>query len=315
MRVELPVLDAERAARFYRDVFGWRFECPSPCGAMDAWALGASEKRGASGSTVLFAGRGAPGTVGWLDVTPEVALVEVVEIAPRGIAAAIGVDEIEEAFARIERAGGRRVSGREVVDDIRTAVFADCEGNEIGLWSPAQEAEFSWQPHAGASSVDGVTLQYVELQALSLERASRFYGDVFGWEFTPPHVTHAPGGPFPSARRPLYGHDVVLYCNERKPEVGLRAVDEVQLDGGIGVAVGVDSIPAALQRVATAGGGVHRDVEERADISVAIVSDPEGNRVSLLAPVAGRRVPWTPHVMADAPGRARSLPSSPQPTV
>lgn len=304
MRVALSVLDAGRAARFYRDVFGWQFERPQPGAAVCASLLAGCDEDPASSSTLLFAGRGVPGGAGWLDVTPEVELVEVVELAPRrGTAATIGVDAIEEAFARIERAGGHRVSEREVIDDIRTAVFADCEGNEIGLWSPAPGAEFSWQPHAGASCVDGVTLQYVELQAVSLKRASRFYADVFGWDFTPPHVSHAPGGPFPSACRPLYGRDVVLYCNDVRPEVGLRQVDEVETDGGIGVAIGVDSLSSALERISDASGAVDRDVEAGAEFSLAIITDTEGNRVSLLAPASTRRYSWTPHAMAaDRPG-------------
>ncbi len=298
VRVELPVMNLERAGRFYRDVFGWQFEL-----SMESLAVGKSvhtapDPLRPASPTLLFAGRGVPGVAGWLAVTPEVGLVKVDERAPTSrTGATIGVDSIEDAFVRIEEAGGRRVAEAEVIDDIRTALFADSEGNEVGLWSPGQEADFSWRPHAGATVVDGVTFQYVELPALSLHRAARFYSEVFGWTFTPPHSSHAPRGPFPSARRPLYGEGVVLYCNDLRPEVGLRKVEVAEMCGGIGVVVGVDSLPAALRRISEAGGSIHRDVEAGAEVSLATVRDPEGNLVSLVAPAAGRRFAWTPHVM------------------
>ena len=207
------MLDVARGARFYQHVFGWAFEHSQPP-QMTQSSLPVSSR--------AFTGRGAPGADGWLDIAPEVGLVEVSEIPlSGGVAVAIGVDSIDGAFGRIEQAGGRRLHGPEVIDDIRTAVFADCEGNEIGLWSPGPEADFPWRPHQGASVVDGATFQYVQLQATILQRAADFYGQVFGWEFTPPHESHAPTGPVPSAGQALYGRDVVLYCNDARPQVGL----------------------------------------------------------------------------------------------
>lgn len=290
VRVDLPTSDVARAARFYGNVFGWTFEHSQPRQAT---------RSSPPVATSALTGRGAPGDDRWLDIAPEVGLVEVGEIPPAGgVAVAVGVDSIAGAFARIEHAGGRRVHGPEVIDDIRTAVFADCEGNEIGLWSPGPEADFPWRPHQGASVVDGATFQYVQLQATMLQRAARFYGEVFGWEFTPPHESHAPTGPVPSAGQALYGRDVVLYCNDGRPQVGLLKVERVASSAGIRVAVGVDSTSAALDRIERAGGKVLLQQAETRDAHVAMFADSEGNEVSLLAPSSGRPVAWTPHRMS-----------------
>jgi len=192
------------------------------------------------------------------------------------------------------------LAAREVIDDIRTAVFADSEGNEIGLWSPGPGADFSWRPHKGAVVADGATFQYVQLQAVILRRAAEFYAEVFGWRFTPPHRSHAPGGPVPSARAALYGRDVILYCNDTRPEVGLLKVDRIAPGAGIGVAIGVDSILAALDRIERAGGSICGQQAELDDPCVAMFADSEGNHVSLLAPARERSVPWRPHLMTDS---------------
>lgn len=292
VRVDLPTSNVARAARFYGDVFGWTFERRQPTSAQE----------GESGApTMCFRGSGAPEEDGWLDIAPEVGLVAVAEVPPPGsVGASIGVDSIDRAFERIQLAGGRRIRGPEVIDDIRTAVFADSEGNEIGLWSPGPEADFSWRPHNGAAVVDGATFQYVELQAVVLQRAAGFYTEVFGWRFRPPHESHAPGGPVPSARAPLYGRGVILYCNDTRPEVGLLKVDRVASNAGIRVAIGVDSIPATLDRIERSGGTVWSPETEVDDPCVAAFADSEGNYVSLLAPAPRSRVSWRAHRMTES---------------
>jgi predicted enzyme related to lactoylglutathione lyase len=104
------------------------------------------------------------------------------------------------------------------------------------------------------------------LPARSIERATRFYADVFGWRFEPPPAEH--------------GRTDVVYMDEH-PEVGICSGREPASGSGIRPAVAVDSIADTLGRVEGAGGRV---VEPRADVGdgyTAAFEDSEGNHVGL----------------------------------
>ena len=110
------------------------------------------------------------------------------------------------------------------------------------------------------------SFHYVELPARSLERATRFYGDVFGWRFEPPPPEH--------------GRTDVVYL-EAQPEVGICTGAAPAPGSGVRPAVAVDSIDETLRRVEGAGGRV---VEPRADVGdgfTAAFEDCEGNYIGL----------------------------------
>jgi predicted enzyme related to lactoylglutathione lyase len=108
--VELSAESIDRAAAFYEQVFGWRFEAPPD----------EHEVR----DIVYFEG------------APEVGLrqrgagTDAATVKP-----AICVDSIDETLAAVERAGGRALEGAVDVGDGFTGFFADTEGNVIGLWA------------------------------------------------------------------------------------------------------------------------------------------------------------------------------------
>ena len=50
----------------------------------------------------------------------------------------IGVDDLDDALARVEKLGGKVAIGRNPVGDMGfSAYFHDTEGNLIGLWQSA----------------------------------------------------------------------------------------------------------------------------------------------------------------------------------
>jgi predicted enzyme related to lactoylglutathione lyase len=117
---EVPFEDGDRATGFYRDAFGWELNSmpqfqyvmvtttptdeqsrPSEPGAINGGML---KKQGPIQSPVIT----------------------------------IGVDDIDEALARIEKLGGKVAIGRQPVGEMGFSAYVhDTEGNLIGLWQNA----------------------------------------------------------------------------------------------------------------------------------------------------------------------------------
>jgi hypothetical protein len=117
---ELPADDLDRAKAFYAEAFGWTLT-PNP-GQNSAVAnttptndYGVPTEPGAINGGI--AARATPIT------TPVITL---------------DVPDIDEAFERIEKLGGKRVRERTPVGDFGfVAYFNDTEGNVVGLWQYA----------------------------------------------------------------------------------------------------------------------------------------------------------------------------------
>lgn len=110
---EIPVDDAERAKSFYSEALGWEM---TGFGDEAYWLVqaGAEDERGADGALI---GRGD------LHRTPVLI---------------IGVDDIDAAAGRVEKAGGRLVHEKQEIPGVGwSAYFVDTEGNTIGLFQPA----------------------------------------------------------------------------------------------------------------------------------------------------------------------------------
>jgi predicted enzyme related to lactoylglutathione lyase len=119
LHFELPFDDAERAKTFYREAFGWTVnDVPQ----MD-YTLVSTAPSGDRGPLEPGAINGGMTQRGGPISAPVVV---------------IGVDDIDEALATVERLGGKGVQGRNAVGDMGfSAYFADPEGNVIGLWQNA----------------------------------------------------------------------------------------------------------------------------------------------------------------------------------
>lgn len=105
---EIPIDDPARAVAFYRDGLGWPLE---QWGPMEYW------------TTTGGAGDGIGG-----GLTRRNADAPVVTFY-------VSVDDIDEALASIEAAGGRRLTDRMPIPTMGwSALFEDTEGNRLGLF-------------------------------------------------------------------------------------------------------------------------------------------------------------------------------------
>lgn len=110
---EIPADDADRARKFYSELFGWQFQ---------------DETEGFEGYHMF---RSGPGQVGGA-------------IGQRGVMSGqnarqyVSVDSIDDAVAKVADLGGEVVDPKVQVGDMGwSAVVRDSEGGEIGLWEDA----------------------------------------------------------------------------------------------------------------------------------------------------------------------------------
>ena len=88
----------------------------------------------------------------------------------------VAVDDADAAAVRVREAGGSVLAGPfDLFDLSRMAWCADPTGAGFGLWEPRQIA--------GAETVNAPgTWNFSELKTADVAGATRFYGEVFGWE-------------------------------------------------------------------------------------------------------------------------------------
>ncbi|MDH2415181.1 VOC family protein [Nocardioides sp. CER19] len=117
---ELPYEDADRAGKFYADLFGWQV---MPMPEMDYSMV-------MTGPSTQESGPSEPGFInGGMFSRSE---------PGRGGNIVIDVDDIDATLTAVEQAGGKTVVGRQPVGDMGfTGYFTDCEGNLVGLWQNA----------------------------------------------------------------------------------------------------------------------------------------------------------------------------------
>jgi predicted enzyme related to lactoylglutathione lyase len=117
---EVPFEDGERATSFYRAAFGWDLN-PMPQFQYVMTKTSATDERGRPTE---------PGAIngGMLKRQGPITAPVIT----------IGVDDLDEAMARVEKLGGKVAIGRQAVGDMGfSAYFHDTEGNLIGLWQNA----------------------------------------------------------------------------------------------------------------------------------------------------------------------------------
>lgn len=114
---EIPAENVERLSKFYKDVFGWKFE-KAPMPGFDYWLI----KTGPQGKSV---GGGMYSKMGADD-------------KPRNY---INVDSVVEAAETLKKAGGTIVVEKQEVPGFGWSVIAaDPEGNPIALWQAMRQA-------------------------------------------------------------------------------------------------------------------------------------------------------------------------------
>jgi hypothetical protein len=117
---EVPYDDAERAGKFYSDLFGWQLMPMPDMGYTIVMTGPTDQESGPTESGFINGGmfnRDEPG---------------------RGPNIVIDVDDIDATLAEVEKAGGKTQSGKQQVGDMGfAAYFTDSEGNVVGLWQNA----------------------------------------------------------------------------------------------------------------------------------------------------------------------------------
>jgi uncharacterized protein len=130
---EIPAADVNSLSKFYKDVFGWRFD-KTQMPDMEYWMI-ATGPRGKSVGGGMYK-KNSP------------------QDAPRIF---IQVEKIDSVIAAFKRAGGKEVMGKQKVPNVGfTFIGMDPEGNVIGLHEASRKTrrprprsrKSKWQPNA-----------------------------------------------------------------------------------------------------------------------------------------------------------------------
>src|SRR3954454_17603175 len=117
---EIPYDDADRAHAFYSEAFGWQLQTMPQMGYTMVTTTPADDS-------------GRPGEAGGINGGM---LARQGPIT--GPVITIGVEDLDDALARVEKLGGKVAIGRQPVGGMGfSAYFHDTEGNLIGLWQNA----------------------------------------------------------------------------------------------------------------------------------------------------------------------------------
>ena len=119
---EVPADDPERAARFYKSVFGWEIEKWD--GPMDYWMVttGPEGEMGINGGIMRRMERADGGS-------------------PTAYVCTVGVDSLDDYVAKVETNGGTIVAPKMAVPGIGWMAYCkDPEGNQFGLMQPDEKA-------------------------------------------------------------------------------------------------------------------------------------------------------------------------------
>lgn len=114
IHVEIPSANLQRAAKFYHDLFGWKMNYVEEADYM-LFETGGNIN-GAFYHSPQHAGR-------------------------QGVVVYIEVEDILNTLERINQSGGTTVVARTPVDEMGSfALFADPDGNVLGIWEGNSEA-------------------------------------------------------------------------------------------------------------------------------------------------------------------------------
>jgi uncharacterized protein len=256
--------DPEAATRFYGGLFGWEFEDQMPSDAPGNYFM--ARLHGLDVAAIGFQPDEAPPTPVWNTY--------------------IAVDNADEAAARVTTAGGSTLAEPfDVFDAGRMGIFSDSSGAVFSVWQAKQ--------HIGAQLVNEPgTWSFSDLNTRDVNRASAFYGDVFGWVA---ETTEGGGMEFSFLRLPGYGDFLVEKVNPDlravQAEVGAPPGFEDVIAGLVpmtrdrfpddvpahwSVTFLVDDADASAARAEELGGTILVAPMDAGPTRIAVVRDPQG---------------------------------------
>ena len=107
-------------------------------------------------------------------------------------------------------------------------------------------------------------ISHVEIPASDVDKASKFYKDVFNWDFKP------------------FGKGYLLYNNHNGIMVGIRQVDKVTTGDATVFHVNVEDIEKILANTNSSGGFTKRAKTVIPAMGwYALITDPDGNTIGL----------------------------------
>ena len=227
-----------RAARdFYGPLFGWSFDDPTPMPS------------GLAGD--YFAARMDGELVAGIGQTPPE--------SPPGWITHVRVDDVGEALARAEQAGGKRLEWFGAGSGDRVVGLADATGVPFCLRQAGANdgAELVNEPNSWAMS---------SLHTTDVGRAQAFYGAMFGWE-----LESVPDAPF---SRWLRSGRVVAV---------VTATDGVVVPPHWSVNFSVRDADAIAQHAVALGGGVLMAPVDTPGFRSAVIRDPQGGIIAVSA--------------------------------
>ena len=177
------------------------------------------------------------------------------------------VDDLDATLALVEPAGGLVLGPPAERSDLaRVATILDPSDALLCLWEPATSIGSSSLHRPGA-------LAWIELETTDLDRARKFYGDLFGWDGG---EVESPGQPGP----------YLVFTSNGERVAGATETPLSQLPASWCPSFAVPEVDLATA-VATEHGGVV--MVEPTDMPVgrqSVLVDPVGAVVGLLGPVS-----------------------------
>lgn len=155
--VDLATTDLEGAKEFYTGLFGWEAE-EIPAGEENVYMMFRIEGNNVAGAGSLDPQMEAQGVPShWMSYVKH--------------------DDVDRIVQKAVEAGGQVLfPPMDVMEEGRMTMIQDPTGAVFGTWQPRN--------HTGAQLVNRPgALTWNELQTRDLEAASKFYSDLFGWEY------------------------------------------------------------------------------------------------------------------------------------
>lgn len=250
--------DPERAADFYRGLFGWDVQNVMPEGSEGKYFIG--RIRGGDVAAVAAIPEGAPNVATWNTY--------------------IWVESADESASKVRDAGGNvLLEPFNVMDAGRMAVCADPEGAAFSLWQARQ--------HRGARVVNEAgALNFNVLSTRDPEAAKSFYGSVFGWStidlgsggemWTLPGYGDHLEADRPGLREGMREMGAPVGFEDVVASLNLISADQPDAPAHWSVTFGVDDADAIAARAAELGGQVVVAPFDAPWVRTAVLSDPQG---------------------------------------